>query len=196
MAEIHFFMTQADTLDFAGFLVREFECRFTMDGSDMPDLPELTTAEQVATCRAPGGYTPRFFVTSRRWSRYPLIVRKISHHDGRIRWYVDQRYGGPAFDFVVSAVREEDGSLQILPGSFMDYPWYYIQHGDYSTFDRPATMTSAFQAVRRYMRRNAVQSRLREPARAGPWALPGAVREYQSGCWLRQGDWRFNLLAL
>ena len=29
-------------------------------------------------------------------------------------------------------------------------------------------------------------------AKPGPWVLPGAHRAFARGCWLRQGDWRFE----
>jgi hypothetical protein len=38
------------TLDFARFLVRDFDCRFIMDGSDHPELPELTTVFLFSPC--------------------------------------------------------------------------------------------------------------------------------------------------
>jgi hypothetical protein len=191
MAELSFFMTETDTLDFARFLVAEFDCRFTMDGFDGPQLPELTVPEEIAAKLDPDGYPPRFFVTSARWSGYPLLVHKINHLDGRVRWYVEQRYAGPAFDYQVSKP-QEDGGLQIVPGWFSDYPWYYIRHHDPATFERPAQMAAAFQAAKRYLRRNGVRSRLPRVARPGPWLLPGALRAFEQGCWLRQGDWRFE----
>ena len=192
MAELSFFMTNSDTLDFARLLVGEFDCRFTMDGGEEPQLPELRTPEEVAAGLDPDGYPPRFFVTSARWSGFPLLVSKTNHLDGRVRWYVAQRYGGPAFDYAVSEPRQQDGNLQIVPGWFSVYPWYYIRRHDPTTFERPAAMTAAFQRVKRYLRRNGVRSRTAGISIPGPWVLPGAVRAFEQGCWLRQGDSRFE----
>jgi hypothetical protein len=192
MADVSFFMTDSDTLDFARFLVGEFECRFTMDGAAQPELPELTVPEEIAAKLDPDGYRPRFFVTSARWSGFPLLVHKTNHHDGRVRWYVEQRYGGPAFDYTVSKPKEVDGSLQIAPGWFSDYPYYYIRRSDATTVERPAQMAAAFQAVRRYLRRTGVRTRHPRVAKPGPWVLPGAYRAFEQGCWLREGDWRFE----
>ena len=192
MAELSFFMTELDTLKFARFLVGEFACRFTMDGADEAELPELSAPEEIAVWRDPDGYPPRFFVTSARWTGYPLLVHKTNHLDGRVRWYVMQRYGGPAFDYKVSKARNEDGSLQIVPGWFSDYPWYYIRHNDTTTFARPAQMAAAFQTVKRFLRRNGVRSRVKRVATPGPWVMPRQLRDFEQGCWLRQGDWRFE----
>lgn len=192
MAEIAFFMNNDDTREFAEFLIREFECRFTLDGADRRELPETRSSEEVACWLDPDGYRPRFFVTSPRWSDFPLVVHETTHNDGRRRWYVEQRCGGPAFDYLVSKPRQVDGQPQMIPGWLMDYPWYYVRPGDPTTFERPAGMTKAFQAVKRFLRRNAVRTRRVGSAQAGPWVMLGAVSEFEQGCWLRQGDMRFE----
>lgn len=192
MAQLSYFMTDADTLDFASFLVCQWECRFTLDGGAGPELSVLTKPEDVARCRDLDGFAPRFFVTSQHWTLYPLPVQRIDNRDGRVRWYVEQRYGGPAFDFHVSMPREEDGCWQIVIGWLTDYPWYYVKDHDHATFERPRSMVAAFQRVKRYLNTTGVRSRLLGSAKPGPWVLPSAHRAFAQGCWLRQGDWHFE----
>ena len=184
-------MTEADTLEFATFLVREFDCRFTMDGGDSAELALLTRPDDVAAQLDLDGFPPRFFVTSPRWTGLPLYTHKTDHVDGRVRWYVEQRYGGPAFHFNVSRPRLQDGKLQIVPGSLTTYPWYYVQRKDPTTFDRPAEMARAFDAVRRYLARRAIRAR-RVGVQPPPWILRGALAAFEDGCWLRWGDYHFE----
>lgn len=143
-------------------------------------------------------YAPRFFVVSELWQRYPLSVSEVNAKDGRHYFAIDQRYGGPAFDFLVSKNTHESGKAYIVPGWFSDYPWYikdktYLQdHSKYETFDRPEAMAIAFREVQSYLRKQATRSVCRETGKVGPWVLPGALEAHNDGSWLRQGDFHYE----
>ena len=190
MAEVHFFMSHDDTREFAQFLVDQFATTFTLDAHPTAELPVFDSADEVDGAVRSQEYAPRFFVMSSRWQRYELPFSEIHHDDGRHLFYVNQRYGGPAFDFIVS--REDRRSGFCIPGSFSDYPWYYVRRGDPETFERPAAMASAYRAVQVYVRRRGRRSRCVETGRTGPFILPHARAAHEKGLWLRLGDAHFE----
>jgi len=140
----------------------------------------------------------RFFVLSRQWERFPLVMDEIHANDGQHFFSVSQHYGGPAFDFILSRTYTEGDLRWIVSGSLSDYS-YYIQdeaffsdHSLYRTFARPEEMTAAHKEVRKYLRKNGYRSICRETGHTGPWIVSGALQEYESGTWLRGGDWHFE----
>ena len=190
MAEIHFFMTHRDTHDFVSFLADFFQTTFTLDQHVTAELPVVDTVEDVDYAVRYHRDAPRFFVMSPRWQRYPLPGSETHHLDGRRLFYVDQRYGGPAFHLIVS--RQAGSPDCIYPGSFSDYPWYYVRRGQPQTFDRPEEMATVYREVQRYLRRHGKRSRRRGKDCPGPFILPDALACYQQGSWLRQGNWHFE----
>jgi hypothetical protein len=190
MAEVHFFMTHHDTRDFAQFLVDAFNATFTLDAQSTAELPVFTAADAVDRVVRSDEYAPRFFVLSPKWQRYALSVSETHHNDGRHLFYVDQRYGGPAFDFIVS--REDEPSGFCIAGSFSDYPWYYLRRNDQERFARPQAMAAAYREVQVYMRQHGRRSRCVETDRPGPFILPHASAAHEHGLWLRRGDAHFE----
>ena len=198
MAELHFFMTHSDTGKFVEFLIVRFGATLFLDGSDSETPPAFGDRNDVQKVVIESPYAPRFFVVSELWQRYPLSVSEVNTKDGRHHYAIDQRYGGPAFDFLVSNNRREDGKQYIVPGWFSDYPWYITDKSylndpsKYKTFDRPEAMAGAFREVQRYLRKNAKRAVCRETGKLGPWILSGALDAYKEGMWLRQGLYRFE----
>ncbi len=198
MAESHFFMTQGDSADFLSFLIERFSAEFVPERSDCsPPFPRYRTLTEVrARIDLDVGYS-RFAVLSPAWERLPLAFNEIHANDGRHFFSVSSRYGGPAFDLILSRTWT-DGRGWIVPGSFADFP-YYIEdkafltdRSLYRTFDRPDAMTAAHKELRKYLRRNGCRSASRETGHAGPWIIQGALREYEAGIWLREADWHFQ----
>ncbi len=182
-------MTHRDTSEFAQFLAGAFAAKFTLDGHSTPELPVFDSVEGVDGAVRSHEHGPRFFVSSPQWQRYTLSVRETRHADGRHLFYVDQRYGGPAFDFIVS---REDSSGCLYPGSFSDYPWYYVLQNSAITFDRPRAMAAAYRGVQQYVRRHGRRSRCMETGRAGPFVLLHTRAAHERGLWLRRGDAHFE----
>lgn len=116
---------------------------------------------------------------------YPLSISSVNAVDGKVHWYVDQRYGGPAFDFIPSRKVSNNNQPWIVPGSFDDYPWYYIKKGSPETFDRPTSMQKAFKEVQKYIRSVSTRSVCRELKKTSRWIARGAANEYAKGAWLR-----------
>lgn len=198
MAELHFFMTLHDTGEFVDFLSGRFGATLYLDGSESRSPPAFHDRSGVERVVTELRYTPRFFVVSELWQRYPLSVSEVNANDGRHYFSIDQRYGGPAFDFLVSKNTHEGGKTYIVPGWFSDYPWYikdktHLQdHSKYETFDRPEAMAKAYREVQSYLRKQATRSVCRETGKVGPWVLPGALEARNSGSWLRQGDFHYE----
>jgi hypothetical protein len=198
MAELNFFMARSDTGRFVELLAGRFGATLFLDGSDNPLPPAFRDKSSVEKLVAESRHAPRFFVVSELWQRYPLSVSEVNAKDGRHYFAIDQRYGGPAFDFLVSNNVREDNKEYIVPGWFSDYPWYikdksYLKdRTKYETFDRPDAMAEAFREVQRYLRKDAKRSVCRETGKVGPWILSGALAAYGDGAWLRQGVYHFE----
>lgn len=191
MAELEFFMTHNDTCEFVRFLIERFDARFVMDNSPTREPPVYDNADEIDRLVRESEYTPRFHILSNQWEKYPLSIGEVNAKDGRHFFYIEQRYGGPAFDYNVCRVVIKDGENFIIPGWFSDYHYYYISPSDPTTFDRPEGMSSAFKEVRRYMRRNGTRSVCQELGKPGPWILSDALRSHEAGTWLRRGKWHF-----
>lgn len=189
MSEVHFFMDRTDSRSFVAFLIKQFSAEFALDQCPTSQPPVFRSLDEVNSAITCDPFRPRFFVTSPVWQRFPLSLTETHTNDGRHFFSIDQRYGGPAFDFAVARC---DHERVIVPGWFMDYPYYYCRKGRSETFDRPAAFASAFQAVRRYLRQVGSRSVCRETGKLGPWILPGAAALHARGGWLRRGDWHFD----
>ncbi|WP_425616755.1 hypothetical protein NA78x_000410 [Anatilimnocola sp. NA78] len=202
MAESHFFMGRDDSADFVSFLIERFSAEFVPERSpDPPPFPRYRALaevqgridEDVRRSRS-----SRFAVLSPKWERLPLVFNEVHANDGQHFFSLSQRYGGPAFDFILSRSWADADRRWIVAGSFGDYP-YYIEdqefltdHSLYRTFQRPDTMAEAHKEVRTYLRRNGCRSVCREDGHSGPWIMRAALRDYEAGMWLRGGDWHFD----
>lgn len=188
MAQVSFFMDRSDTRRFVSFLIERFAAEFALDRCSTPQPPVYRSLDEVDSAVARDPFSPRFFVTSSQWQQFPLSLTELHTRDGW-HFFIDERYGGPAFDFHVARC---EGERVIVPGWFMDYPYYYCRKGQDETFDRPPEFAAAFREVRRYLRRLGSSSVCREKGTAGAWILPGAAALHARGAWLRQGDWHFD----
>jgi hypothetical protein len=194
MAEIHFFMTVEDTRQFVEFLLERFGGTFFLDESPTPDPPRFSTVEGLMALATASEWPLRFSFVSPLWERHPISTNEIYTNDGRHFWYINQRIGGPAFDFCTTKILTTDAISWIRPGSFTDYPWYIVDKASiedtscYATFDRPKQMKEAFEEVKRYMKRAGIRSTWREATVIGPWILSGARAAYDRGVWLRTGE--------
>lgn len=198
MAEIEFFMNENDSYEFITFLVHSFSCEFIPEKSDSPPpFPRYITFEEVRHRIDEDEHYSRFFVLSNRWEKHPLCFDEINANDGRHLFVVSQKYGGPAFDFILSRSAIEGNLKWMVSGSFSDYSYYIVDksyladHSKYATFDRPEEMKTAYKEVQKYIKRNGIRSICEEDGRAGPWILNGALAEFEYGLWLRAGKWHF-----
>lgn len=199
MAETHFFMTRDDGLSFISFLIDIASAVFVPERSpDPPPFPRYTTVGEVESRINRDLYYSRFFVLSHEWEQFPLVIDEIHANDGQHFFSVCQQYGGPAFDLILSRTWTEDKIRWIVSGSFSDYACYIQDaafHDDdslYRTFDRPERMTAIHKEVQKYMRRHGRRSICRETGHMGPWIMSGALKEYETGTWLRISDGHFE----
>ena len=199
MAVTAFFMTDKEGMEFVSFLIDEFSAEFIPEKSnEPPPFPRYKELAEVRDRITRDVHYSRFFVLSPQWERYPLETSEVNANDGSYFFTVNQRNGGPAFDFVLSRTIERDGLKWMLPGSFSDYPNYMrdyslgLDASECETFDRPESMKQAYKSVQKYLRRNGCRSICTEDGRAGPWVLNEAEAEFRLGIWLRTGKWHFE----
>lgn len=202
MADSHFFMAPDDSADFVSFLIERFSAEFVPHRcASSPPFRRYSTVAEVQSridedvCAS---RFSRFHVLSRQWEEFPLQFDEVHANDGQHFFSVSLRYGGPAFDWIVSRTWADEQRRWIVVGSFGDYPYYIVDkafltdHSLYRTIQRPTSMTAAYKEVQKYLRRNGCRSVCREEGHTGPWILRGAVREFESGIWLRGGDWHYQ----
>ncbi len=201
MAESRFFMTRDDSAAFVAFLIERFSAEFVPERSpDPPPFPRYTTIAEVETRIDRDADNFRFAVLSPQWEQVPLAFSEIHANDGQHFFSVSQRVGGPSFDLILSRTWADEGQRWIVDGSIGDYPYYIADkafltdRSQYRTIDRPATMAAAHQEIKAYLRRNGCRSVCREEGHTGPLVLPGAIREFEAGMWLRGGDWHYEPL--
>jgi hypothetical protein len=195
-------MTWDDSDAFVLFLIEQFSAEFVPYRSENPPpFPRYATAAEVRFRideDVSNSHVPRFQVLSPQWEELPLEFNEVHANDGQHYFCVSQRYGGPAFDLIVSRSYGDGEGRWIVAGSFGDYSYYIADRAFltnpslYRTVPRPATMVSAHKEIGRYLRRNGCRSVCRETGQVGPWVLPGALREFDAGIWLRCGDWHYE----
>ncbi|RKR84186.1 hypothetical protein BDD43_4413 [Mucilaginibacter gracilis] len=64
-----------------------------------------------------------FFIVSDKYKQFPLEMRSFEK-DGKLNYYIRQRYGGPSVDFYTPIFAEME-SNKIGPGLISIYPFYY-----------------------------------------------------------------------
>jgi hypothetical protein len=191
MSDLRFFMTHSDTEEFVSWLITQFRATFVPASHPTSAFPTFTTSAEISRYIAERQHPQRFFVLSDIWQVHPLSTSQTRHNDGTSAYYVDQRYGGPAFDFVLSRPAAS-GAEVIIGGLFGDYASYYVRRDSADSFPRPTGMADAFRAAQNYMRRAGRRTVSAELGHAGGWALRGALAAHAAGAWLRLGDFHFH----
>jgi hypothetical protein len=193
MAQVDYFMTDAETSRLLEDLVARYAVRFTPQRHDTSEFPVFTRVEELAAREQAGHFRTRYFVTSSQWGLHPFKVEEFKHpvHG---HFSLGLREGGPFFDHLPSRFYVEDSKRWIVPGMFSDHPTYYPSRGDWREIPRPPEMAKAFGEIRRLILKKAVRSRCIERGFTGPHISPGALEFFKNGGWLRVGDWHFEPL--
>jgi hypothetical protein len=157
MSELHFKLTRRDVADFLTWFFDSFHPTFIPETHSSEDFPEYRSASEVmevAHLRLAGDIPARFFALSDDWSKTPLCVEECHPIDGHPSFfYVRQRYGGPAFDFILRLEAGSGVDEQVYAGWLMDYPYYYRQIGSSESLERPRRMTEAYKMSKAWIRR-------------------------------------------
>ena len=83
MAQVLFFMDRTDTRSFVTFLIEQFAAEFALDQCPTPQPPVFRSLDEVDSAVARDPFSPRFFVTSSLWQKFPLSSTEIHTNDGR-----------------------------------------------------------------------------------------------------------------
>lgn len=189
MAQLQFFATEEDHELLVSLLVARFRARFVLDGAETPEMPTFESVTAVMRIIRSETHDPRFFVLSPFWQLEPLTVAETKHNDGRVRFYIGQRQGGPAFDYLARRLSITKTGEQLVSSWFSNYPSYSSKLVADTEFARPKEMTDAYDEVLRHIRRGGVRTDISEAKESGPWARPGALAAHGRGAWLRVGEW-------
>lgn len=190
MAQIDYFMTDAETASLLEDIITRFAGRFTPERHDTRNFPVFTRLEELLAHEADGHFRTRYFVTARQWGVHAFKVGELKHPTHH-HFYLGLRYDGPYFDHCPSRFYVEGSKRWIVPGMFSDYPSYYRSRGG-AEIRRPPAMTKAFGQIRRLIVNKAVRSRCVERGFRGPHITPGALEFFRNGGWLRVGDYHFE----
>lgn len=189
MADLQFFATEEDHASLVSLLVARFNARFVLDGATTPEMPTFESVAEVMHIIKSEMHDPRFFVLSPLWQLEPLTVSETKHNDGRVRFYIRQQEGGPAFDYLARRLRIVESGEQLIPSWFSDYPFYRSRLEMHSELVRPSAMAAAYKEVQHLTQRSGARTDISETRKPGPWAMPGALSAYSRGGWLRAGEW-------
>src|ERR1700687_4394469 len=103
MSESRFFMTREESADLVSFLIERVSAEFVPERSTSPPpFPRYTTPEQVLARIDEDVHYSRFAVLSQQWEEFPLAFDEVHANDGQHFLSISQRYGGPAFDLILS----------------------------------------------------------------------------------------------
>ncbi len=191
---MHMFMNQRDTREFVDWLISSFGVTFVEDRSrDLP-LPMHCDLESICSRIFGPSEHRRFALIHPEWSPHPLIASHIVPTNGSAPFHsLCLRYGGPSFDFIAARVAQTDcGERFIVPGTFSDYPTYYIEKGLQGMIRRPTEMMAIWRQVQAYFRRNGQRTICRELQSVGPFVMRHALADYSDGTWLRIGSHRYT----
>ncbi len=182
MAEFNFIATQADTLTFAEYLFSQFAPCVHVDQSPTSTPATITSTSALTALLSQTSYPPLLFITSLRWGDAPLYTTEVHTDDGRYFFAIRQRYGGPAFTWMLSReLDDDDGGRILTAGMLSDYPWYYLKPDHPETIDRPTEMSRDYRMICSHLRRQSVRTRFHSSGRFGPWLLPDARRLHLGG---------------
>lgn len=181
MAEVSIIFAPDDKLEFAAWLRGEYAASFIPDDDSeaVRELTDVVDLEPVLRREFP----TLVFILSHSWSHLPLYKRKaVNQYKGEIH-YVMQRYGGPAFTWMPGNCISKPTGKAYSAGFFGDYPSYYVAPGSSRTIKRPANMTSAFRAARKWIASLCEGRRVvaKQSGDVGSWISSRAWREVQRG---------------
>jgi hypothetical protein len=168
MADIEVILTPEDKLEFAAWLSDQYAAKFVVDD----DQPTMSSGEFSALQPELIKDTPRIvFVLSDQWSSLPLYKRETTNqYRGQIH-YIMQGYGGPAFMWVPGNRLPTRQGSALAAGSFGDYAHYYVAPNSSATIPRPPSMTAAFRAAQKWLRKLCEGRRTlhKKSGNVGPW---------------------------
>lgn len=190
MADVRYFMTDAETSRLLEELIVRFAAQFTPQRHGTAEFPVFTRTDELVAREQDGHFRTRYFVTSSQWGLHPFEVEELRHPIHH-HFYLGLRYGGPYFDHIPSSYYVEGANRWIVPGSFSDFHSYYRSccAGEIA---RPPEMAAAFSQIKRLILKKSVRSRCIERGFAGPHISPGALDFLKNGGWLRIGDWHYE----
>jgi hypothetical protein len=175
MADIGAILTPEDKLEFAAWLSDRYAAKFVVDDH----RPALDSVDFSALrSELIKDLPPVVFVLSDHWSSLPLYKQETTNqYKGQIH-YVMQRYGGPAFMWAPGNRLPRREGHALAAGAFGDYAYYYVAPGSNETIPRPASMTAAFRAAQKWVRKlcEGRRTRYKETGTAGPWISARAWR--------------------
>lgn len=187
MAQVEYSATDSETWRLVEQLIVQFEARFTPERHRSARFPEFTELKDVVDY-ARKEFRTRFFVTSPQWGTHPFKIKRLltsEHH----YFYLDLGHGGPYFDHCPAGYYSDARKNWMVPGMFSDRPIYRSDEGDIA---RPPQMAKAFSQIKRFILKSSEKSRCVEKGFQGPYISPGAREYFESGGWLRIGDWHFE----
>jgi len=185
-------MTTEEIVELGEFLFKEFDGVIHIDNSAHEKPETIKTGKELFEYINTHEHPPLLFITSNKWGNEPIYTKYIKTNDGRSFYYIMQRYGGPAFTWMVPKKIIKENVAHFIQGFIGDYPWFYVQPNSSYTFDRPTEMSNAFKTIATFIKKKSVRSRFNSE-KPGPWVSEKCVNLVNKGAVLGgDGQWSIH----
>ncbi len=185
MAQIDFFMTDEDELEFVEFVFRETQIRFVpkLKYSSKEHI-ELTNIDEYIESREKRfrDYGRRialwYFLVSEEFNFTGFDFSKIDWDDGRITYSVIQRNRGPYIDFDSHNYYEENGEKRIVPASISIYSNFWDPDEEVNV-KAPQELRDVYNKLVKYVKKMSYKT---TPVKTSIiWATKRAAELYEKG---------------
>jgi hypothetical protein len=193
MSDIEFIMTAGEITELCEFLFKEFNAVIHIDNSTHEKPETISSGDEMSDYISTHEHPSLLFITSSKWGDKPLYTKYIKTNDGRSYYYIMQRYGGPAFTWMIPKKIIKDNATHLIQGFIGDYSWFYVRPDSSDTFDRPKEMSDAYKKITSFIKKKSVRSRF-NVEKAGPWISEGSVNLVRKGA-LLGGDGQWSIIG-
>lgn len=144
MAELDFYFNKKEKKELISFLL-ESECKFIPD--DNTELPSYITLQNIEEIEPYLEGNIKFFIIHNDYTFSNFEMREFKK-EGRTKYYISQKYGGPAMDIYLNGIAEKKDI--VATGNISIYS-YYIINGE--NIKASVNLRSFYEKVVKYIKK-------------------------------------------
>jgi hypothetical protein len=152
MIQLDFFLSESERVDLIKYCFK-YDCKIIPDSHY--DSQNYIVAGDISEYEKFCKRSNLLFITSSRFSNHPLELDYFDK-EGKKKFFVKQRYGGPTLDFFCPVVGEIESNT-VGPGFIGMYPYYY--HGN-KKFVPNKNLTDFFKNLTSHLKDSSKRIRL------------------------------------